>query len=80
LSAASVLGSEGSHQHTFRGVIPIVATPFREHESLDLDSWTRLLEFMVNLGSRADFSAERDVVGGSADLTKSIAIESFVEA
>ncbi len=34
----------------FTGVIPILATPFRDDESLDLDSWSRLLEFMVNLG------------------------------
>jgi 4-hydroxy-tetrahydrodipicolinate synthase len=33
----------------FRGVIPILATPFREDETLDLESWQRLLEFMVEL-------------------------------
>src|SRR5688572_14397369 len=37
-------------QVTFRGVIPILATPFRDDESLDVDSWRRLLEFMVALG------------------------------
>ena len=31
----------------FTGVIPILATPFHDDESLDLDSWQRLLEFMV---------------------------------
>lgn len=34
----------------FQGVIPILATPFHDDESLDLDSWQRMLEFMVNLG------------------------------
>jgi 4-hydroxy-tetrahydrodipicolinate synthase len=34
----------------FRGVIPILATPFRDDEGLDLDSWQRLLEFMVRAG------------------------------
>ena len=34
----------------FSGVIPILATPFFDDETLDLDSWTRLLEFMVRLG------------------------------
>jgi 4-hydroxy-tetrahydrodipicolinate synthase len=33
----------------FAGVIPILATPFREDESLDLSSWQRLLEFMMDL-------------------------------
>lgn len=35
---------------TFEGVIPILATPFRDDESLDLESWQRLLEFMIGLG------------------------------
>ena len=34
----------------FTGVIPILATPFNDDESLDLASWRRLLEFMVDLG------------------------------
>ena len=34
----------------FQGVIPILATPFHDDESLDLESWRRLLEFMVELG------------------------------
>ena len=34
----------------FTGVIPILATPFHDDESLDLESWRRLLEFMVGLG------------------------------
>jgi 4-hydroxy-tetrahydrodipicolinate synthase len=31
------------------GVIPILATPFRADESLDLDSWQRLIAFMLSL-------------------------------
>jgi 4-hydroxy-tetrahydrodipicolinate synthase len=34
----------------FEGVIPILATPFQDDESLDLESWKSLLEFMVTLG------------------------------
>ena len=34
----------------FTGVIPILATPFLDDEGLDLESWRRLLEFMVDLG------------------------------
>ena len=34
----------------FAGVIPILATPFHDDESLDLESWRNLLEFMVSLG------------------------------
>ncbi|HEX9391667.1 MAG TPA: dihydrodipicolinate synthase family protein [Usitatibacteraceae bacterium] len=34
----------------FGGVVPILATPFKDDETLDLASWTRLLEFMVGLG------------------------------
>lgn len=34
----------------FEGIIPILATPFRDDESLDLKSWQRLLEFMIALG------------------------------
>jgi 4-hydroxy-tetrahydrodipicolinate synthase len=34
---------------TFKGTIPILATPFRDDESLDLESWQRLLEFMIGL-------------------------------
>ena len=35
---------------TFAGVIPILPTPFHDDETLDLDSWRRLLEFMIGLG------------------------------
>jgi 4-hydroxy-tetrahydrodipicolinate synthase len=34
----------------FEGVIPILATPFHDDEGLDLESWERLLEFMIGLG------------------------------
>jgi 4-hydroxy-tetrahydrodipicolinate synthase len=33
----------------FTGVIPILATPFQDDESLDLVSWRRMIEFMVAL-------------------------------
>ena len=35
--------------NAFTGVIPILATPFRDDESLDLESWQRLLEFVIGL-------------------------------
>ena len=35
---------------TFAGVIPILATPFHDDETLDLESWKRLLEFMIAIG------------------------------
>lgn len=31
----------------FTGVIPILATPFHDDERIDLESWQRLIEFMV---------------------------------
>lgn len=34
---------------TLNGVIPILATPFHEDESLDLVSWARMIEFFVGL-------------------------------
>ena len=37
-------------QTEFAGVIPILATPFNDDESLDLASWRRMIEFMVELG------------------------------
>src|SRR5262245_4368582 len=33
----------------FRGVIPILATPFHDDERVDLESWQRLIEFMLRL-------------------------------
>ena len=32
-----------------QGVIPILATPFHDDERLDLESWQRLIEFMIGL-------------------------------
>ena len=37
-------------QHPFSGVIPILATPFNDDESLGLASWQRMIEFMVEGG------------------------------
>ena len=34
----------------FRGVFPILATPFHEDESVDLDSMRRLVSFMARIG------------------------------
>jgi 4-hydroxy-tetrahydrodipicolinate synthase len=34
----------------FRGVFPILATPFDERENLDLESFNRMIRFMVKLG------------------------------
>ena len=34
----------------FEGVIPILATPFLDDEALDLESWRRLLAFVIELG------------------------------
>ena len=33
----------------FQGVIPILATPFRDDERLDLESWERMIAFMGRL-------------------------------
>jgi len=52
---------------TFGGVIPILATPFHQDETLDLDSWARLLEFMVGLG--VDGITILGVLGESNRLT-----------
>ena len=35
--------------HKFSGVIPILATPFNNDENLDLVSWQRMIEFMVDM-------------------------------
>ena len=37
-------------QLQFTGVIPILATPFDEQENLDLESFERMIRFMVTLG------------------------------
>ena len=34
----------------FHGVYPILATPFRPDESIDLESFRRLVRFMADLG------------------------------
>jgi hypothetical protein len=34
----------------FHGVIPILATPFKEDESLDLTSWERVVTFAIEQG------------------------------
>ncbi len=51
----------------FAGVIPILATPFRDDESLDLESWQRLIEFMAALG--VDGITILGVLGESNRLT-----------
>ena len=35
---------------TFEGVYPILATPFHDDESIDLESFDRMIRFMGNLG------------------------------
>jgi 4-hydroxy-tetrahydrodipicolinate synthase len=35
---------------SFQGTYPILATPFREDESIDLESFDRLIRFMVRIG------------------------------
>lgn len=50
----------------FKGVIPILATPFGEDEHLDLQSWQRLLEFMIAL--RVDGVTILGVLGESNRL------------
>jgi 4-hydroxy-tetrahydrodipicolinate synthase len=34
----------------FHGVVPILATPFHDDEQVDLESWQRVIEFMMRLG------------------------------
>jgi 4-hydroxy-tetrahydrodipicolinate synthase len=50
----------------FKGVVPILATPFHDDESLDLESWQRLLEFMAAL--RVDGVTVLGVLGESNRL------------
>ena len=53
---------------TFGGVIPILATPFLpDDEALDLESWHRLIEFMIGLG--VDGITILGVLGESNRLT-----------
>src|SRR4051812_38022093 len=51
----------------FAGVIPILATPFHPDETLDLESWARLIEFVIALG--ADGLTILGVLGESNRLT-----------
>jgi 4-hydroxy-tetrahydrodipicolinate synthase len=51
----------------FHGVIPILATPFHEDDSLDLESFERLLRFMIALG--VDGVTILGVLGESNRLT-----------
>ncbi|MFN0040499.1 MAG: dihydrodipicolinate synthase family protein [Burkholderiales bacterium] len=51
----------------FEGVFPILATPFHDDESLDLDSLDRLVRFMVGLG--ADGVTVLGVLGEANRLT-----------
>ena len=51
----------------FRGVVPILATPFKDDESLYLAAWDRLLEFMIGLG--VDGVTILGVLGESNRLT-----------
>jgi 4-hydroxy-tetrahydrodipicolinate synthase len=39
-----------NERNMFNGVIPILPTPFHDDESLDLESWERLLQFMIGQG------------------------------
>ena len=50
----------------FAGVIPILATPFLDDETLDLESWQRLLEFMIEI--RVDGVTILGVLGESNRL------------
>ena len=34
----------------FTGVYPILPTPFRDDETIDLDSYARIVRFMVDIG------------------------------
>jgi 4-hydroxy-tetrahydrodipicolinate synthase len=49
------------------GVIPILATPFRDDEAVDVESWQRLIAFMVGLG--VDGITILGVLGESNRLT-----------
>jgi 4-hydroxy-tetrahydrodipicolinate synthase len=51
----------------FRGVIPILATPFHHDETLDLVSWTRMIDFIIALG--VDGITILGVLGESSRLT-----------
>jgi 4-hydroxy-tetrahydrodipicolinate synthase len=63
----------------FFGIIPILATPFSDDESLDLTSWQRMIEFMVGL--KADGITILGVLGESnrlGDIEREALIKSAV--
>jgi 4-hydroxy-tetrahydrodipicolinate synthase len=65
----------------FTGVIPILATPFADDESLDLESWRRLIEFMCGLGVNG--ITILGVLGESnrlSDAERAVLIETAVSA
>ena len=49
-SSASSAASSPAPPISFRGVFPILATPFRADESLDVDGFRRTVEFMADAG------------------------------
>lgn len=53
--------------HSFKGVIPILATPFNDDESLDLASWQKMIAFMVD--SKVDGITILGVLGESNRLS-----------
>ena len=64
----AVFSSGRTDLTTFSGVIPILATPFLpDDEALDLQSWERLIEFMIGLG--VDGLTILGVLGESNRLT-----------
>jgi 4-hydroxy-tetrahydrodipicolinate synthase len=66
--------------HAFKGVIPILATPFNDDESLDLASWQKMIEFMV--ASKVDGITILGVLGESnrlSDHERETLIKSAVE-
>ncbi len=49
-AATAASTSAASAPPSFRGVFPILATPFRADESLDLEGFRRTVEFMADAG------------------------------
>ena len=70
-----------AHAFSFRGVIPILATPFHPDESLDLDSLTDLIRFNIDAG--VDAVTVLGLLGESnrlTDLEREAVITTAVEA
>lgn len=67
----SFTGNNHSDMHIpiLSGVVPILATPFRDDESIDLAAWEKMLEFMLTLG--VDGVTIIGVLGESNRLTDS---------